>query len=89
LETWQPIVSEWQCGKVIDGGANISLEMRELTGNDKASEPGVHFDSSVLGDEASKEVPLGEFSELRYLSGPTLEAMQSAPTADGVDSNAQ
>lgn len=88
METWQPIVSEWQCGKVVavDIGTGVSLEMRELTASNTASEPGVHFGSSVVGDEASKVVPLGEFSELRYLGGPTLEAMQ---TAEGVASSAQ
>lgn len=84
METWQPIVSDWQCGRVVavDAGAGVTLGMRKLTVSDDSSEPSVRFDSPLVGDDATKEFPVGEFSELRYLSGPTFEALRKAPSAD-------
>ncbi|TMW63473.1 hypothetical protein Poli38472_002414 [Pythium oligandrum] len=71
METWQPIVSEWQCGRVtsVDESEQVvafDLYMLKRNGPSLRWQP-VHQEST--------SVSLGELSEVRYLQGPTHQAV--------------
>ncbi|DAZ93018.1 TPA: hypothetical protein N0F65_011311 [Lagenidium giganteum] len=69
-ETWQPIVSPWQCGQVtVMDGAALSLNVHALIYRNNSSS--VQW-SPKQGTETT--VDLSTISELRFLSGPTHAA---------------
>ncbi|KAE8907744.1 hypothetical protein PF005_g713 [Phytophthora fragariae] len=73
LETWQPVLSEWQCGQVesVDASGN-SIELSRWTIE-------VNGDSLSFNEAPGSEpcsVQTSEISELRFLSGPSYSSRQ-------------
>ncbi|CAI5743579.1 unnamed protein product [Peronospora destructor] len=75
LETWQPLLSEWQCGQVqsVDTSASTILLSNWILA--------ANGDSIVFGEACNAEqytVQTNEISELRFLSGPSYTSLQQA-----------
>ncbi|CAH0478601.1 unnamed protein product [Peronospora belbahrii] len=72
LETWQPVLSEWQCGQVqfMDASRNtIELSSWILAVNSDS----IEFEDACTTEHQS--VQINEISELRFLSGPSYSSL--------------
>ncbi|KAG7390691.1 hypothetical protein PHYBOEH_006944 [Phytophthora boehmeriae] len=89
LETWQPVLSNWQCGQVqsVDSsGSTIELTSWTLEANNAADDSA----GSVIFHKASnserRSIQTSEISELRFLSGPTYSSIHQ-DSADTTPTN--
>ncbi|KAJ8519563.1 hypothetical protein ON010_g18068 [Phytophthora cinnamomi] len=73
LETWQPVVSDWQCGQVqsVDASGN-SIELLKWTLETNGDS--VNFLEGPSREQCS--IQISEISELRFLSGPSYATLQ-------------
>ncbi|KAI9922496.1 hypothetical protein PsorP6_001953 [Peronosclerospora sorghi] len=75
LETWQPVLSEWQCGEVqsthVSGDSiEVSVCMLEATG-----------DSITFTQDSNAErqsIQVNDISECRFLAGPSWSSLQNS-----------
>lgn len=84
LETWQPVLSEWQCGQVlaVDTSDGITVSTLPLSIDKDSKELSFGVDEGVVDSETeSKVVPLSDFNSVRYLHGPNFNAA-STNTSD-------
>lgn len=73
METWQPIVSDWQCGKVTSADASeLQLDPLRLTVSDGQQ----LLWKPLRGSNQPAVVQTSELSAVRYLEGPTHSGIQ-------------
>ncbi|GMF41305.1 unnamed protein product [Phytophthora fragariaefolia] len=73
LETWQPLLSAWQCGEVqsVDASGN-SIEVSKWTLETNGES--VHFHEAPTTEQCN--IQTSEISELKFLSGPTYSSLR-------------
>ncbi|CAH0492858.1 unnamed protein product [Peronospora farinosa] len=79
LETWQPVLSEWQCGQVqsVDTSGNAILLSKWMLA---ANEDSIDFREARDAEQYS--VQTSEISELRFLSGSSYTTLQQTEEQD-------
>ncbi|RLN37617.1 hypothetical protein BBJ28_00025611 [Nothophytophthora sp. Chile5] len=80
LETWQPVLSDWQCGQVqtVDSsGSTIDVSNWTLAVSNEGNAAASVTFCEASGSE-QRTVQTSEISELRYLDGPSFLALQKA-----------
>lgn len=74
METWQPLLSEWLCGRVTGVRASeIDVSPMELSTAEGDADR-LQW-TAAPPDDASVAVQIGEISELRYLEGPSCQVL--------------
>ncbi|RLN45566.1 hypothetical protein BBJ28_00003220 [Nothophytophthora sp. Chile5] len=85
LETWQPVLSEWQCGQVqtVDSsGSTIDVSNWTLAASNEDNTAASVTFCEASGSE-QRTLQTSEISELRYLDGPSFLALQKADDLPG------
>uniref|UniRef100_K3WEJ7 Coilin tudor domain-containing protein n=1 Tax=Globisporangium ultimum (strain ATCC 200006 / CBS 805.95 / DAOM BR144) TaxID=431595 RepID=K3WEJ7_GLOUD len=75
METWQPLLSAWLCGRVTSvtpSEGTIYVMPMALSINDQQ----LQWKESTQVEEEVVVVQVSELSELRYLDGPSFQAMK-------------
>lgn len=68
METWQPLMSDWQCGKVTSADAiELQLDPLRLSVSDGQQ----LLWKPLRGSNEPAVVQVSELSTVRYLEGPT------------------
>lgn len=78
METWQPVASEWLCGKVQSVDADqVTLLSMALSANEDGSDSLQWTSTERLGQhsDAVVGVQIGEVSDVRYLDGPSYQKL--------------